>query len=153
MPERLLARIIRTSSHEGNCVPDPFCGSGTTAVVAHKLGRIYTTVELSEAYAEAARARIAESRGLAEIRKAEDWPEHADAELKWLYSENKIPVRHLCANRLLLALFTEKLNGRLQRKRPYTIREVSDRLNSLGSRLSPLDKISSVPREASALEE
>ncbi|MCX5645832.1 MAG: site-specific DNA-methyltransferase [Phycisphaerae bacterium] len=154
MPESLLARIIRTSSNEGDWVLDPFCGSGTTAVVAHKLNRTYTTIDLSETYVEAAKERIAESEGLpVEGNGAPDWPEHADAELKWLYSENKIPVGQLCANRLLLSLFTEKLNGRLQKKQLFTIKEVSDRLNRLGSRLSPLDKTSRGRREASPLEE
>lgn len=38
-PERLLERIIRASSNEGDLVADFFCGSGTTAVVAQRLGR------------------------------------------------------------------------------------------------------------------
>jgi hypothetical protein len=45
------------------------------------------------------------------------------------------------------------LNGRLQKKQPYTIKEVKDRLNALESRLSPLDKTSPVRMEASSLEE
>jgi DNA modification methylase len=154
MPESLLARIIRGSSNEGDWVLDPFCGSGTTAVVAHKLNRTYTTIDLSETYVEAAKERIAESEGLpVEGNGSPDWPEHADAELKWLYGENKIPVRQLCTNRPLLSLFTKKLNGRLQKKQPFTIKEVSDRLNLLGSKLSPLDKTSGVRMEASSLEE
>ena len=154
MPESLLARIIRTSSNEGDWVLDPFCGSGTTAVVAHKLKRTYTSIDISETYMEAAKERIAESEGLpVEGNGSPEWPEHADAELKWLYSENKIPVRQLCANRLLLSLFTKKLNGRLQKKQPFTIKDVSDRLNRLGSRLSPLDKTSGTRMEASSLEE
>ena len=154
MPESLLARIIRVSSNEGDWVLDPFCGSGTTAAVAHKLNRIYTSIDISETYVQAARERIADSEGLpVEGNGSTDWPEHADAELKWLYSENKIPVRHLCANRLLLSLFTKKLNGRLQKKQPYTIKEVSARLNLLGSKLSPLDITSAGRMEASSLEE
>jgi DNA modification methylase len=154
MPESLLARIIRTSSHEGDWVLDPFCGSGTTATVAHKLHRLYTTIDLSETYVQAARERIATWQGLpVEGNGSPTWSEHADAELRWLYSENKIPVRQLCLNRPLLSLFTKKLNGRLQKQQPYTIREVRDRLNALGSRLSPLDKVSGVPREASLFEE
>ena len=43
--------------------------------------------------------------------------------------------------------------ARLQKKQPYTIKEVSDRLNLLGSKLSPLDKTSAVRMEASSLEE
>ncbi len=38
-PEALLERIIRASSHPGDIVLDCFAGSGTTAVVAQKLGR------------------------------------------------------------------------------------------------------------------
>jgi DNA modification methylase len=153
MPESLLARIIRVSSNEGDWVLDPFCGSGTTATVAHKLNRVYTSIDISETYVRTARERIAESEGLPVEGNGSDWPEHADAELKWLYSENKIPLRHLCASRSLLSLFTKKLNGRLQKKQPYTIKDVSDRLNRLGSKLSPLDKTSPVRMEASSLEE
>jgi site-specific DNA-methyltransferase (adenine-specific) len=153
MPESLLARIIRVSSNEGDWVLDPFCGSGTTATVAHKLNRIYTSIDISETYVQAARERIADSEGLPVEGNGSDWPEHADAELKWLYSENKIPAHQLCLNPSLLSLFTKKLNGRLQKKQPYTIKEVKDRLNALESRLSPLDKASSVRREASSLEE
>ncbi len=154
MPESLLARIIRVSSNEGEWVLDPFCGSGTTAVVAHKLRRRYTTIDLSETYAEAARERIAAARGLpVEGNGAPDWPEHADAELRWLYSESKIPLRHLCENRMLLSLFAGKLNGRLQKKTPYTAKQVSERLSALGNTLSPLDKVSASRMEASAVEE
>ena len=39
-------------------VLDPFCGSGTTGQVAHNLGYDFTGIELSEEYAEQARARI-----------------------------------------------------------------------------------------------
>lgn len=47
-PERLLERIIRIGSNPGDLVLDCFGGSGTTAAVAHKLGRRWVTVELSE---------------------------------------------------------------------------------------------------------
>jgi DNA modification methylase len=153
MPESLLARIVRISSNEGDWVLDPFCGSGTTAVVAHKLKRRYTSIDISETYAQAARERIAESEGLPVEGNGSDWPAHADAELRWLYSENKVPVHYLCANRSLLSLFTKKLNARLQKKQPYTIKEVSERLHSLGSKLSPLDKTGGIRMEASSLEE
>ena len=52
MPEQLLARIIKLSSNPGECVVDPFAGSGSTLVVAKKLGREYLGFELSENYAE-----------------------------------------------------------------------------------------------------
>jgi site-specific DNA-methyltransferase (adenine-specific) len=49
-PEKLLAKIILASSKEGNLVFDPFNGSGTTTVVAKKLGRRYLGVEVDETY-------------------------------------------------------------------------------------------------------
>lgn len=155
MPESLLARIIRTSSNEGDWVLDPFCGSGTTATVAFKLNRRYTSVDISETYVEAARQRIKESTGLpVEGENLADWPEHADAELRWLYSENKIARRHLCESRFLLSLFTKKLNQRLQKKQHYTPAEVEERLNLLerSAKLSPFDVAKALEMGASAVE-
>lgn len=43
-PEKLLERIIKSSSNEGDLVLDCFGGSGTTAAVAEKLGRRWVTV-------------------------------------------------------------------------------------------------------------
>jgi len=47
-PERLLERVIHIGSNPGDIVLDCFAGSGTTAAVAHKMGRRWVTVELSE---------------------------------------------------------------------------------------------------------
>jgi site-specific DNA-methyltransferase (adenine-specific) len=49
-PEKLLAKLILASTNEGDMVLDPFAGSGTTAVVAKKLGRHFTTLESDENY-------------------------------------------------------------------------------------------------------
>ena len=46
-PERLLERIIHIATDPGDIVLDCFAGSGTTAAVAHKLGRRFVTVEWS----------------------------------------------------------------------------------------------------------
>jgi site-specific DNA-methyltransferase (adenine-specific) len=58
MPEQLLGRIIRVSSNPGDLVVDPFAGSGTTLVVAKKLGRQWLGFELSESYVARAQARL-----------------------------------------------------------------------------------------------
>jgi adenine-specific DNA-methyltransferase len=47
-PEKLLERVLFLGSNEGDLVLDSFLGSGTTAAVAHKMGRRYIGVELGE---------------------------------------------------------------------------------------------------------
>jgi site-specific DNA-methyltransferase (adenine-specific) len=49
-PEKLIAKLILASSNEGDLVFDPFLGSGTTAVVAKKLGRHYLGIEREKEY-------------------------------------------------------------------------------------------------------
>jgi site-specific DNA-methyltransferase (adenine-specific) len=49
-PEKLLAKLILASSNPGDVVLDPFLGSGTTSVVAKKLGRRYVGIELDEIF-------------------------------------------------------------------------------------------------------
>ncbi len=48
--EKLLAKLILASSNPGDFVLDPFLGSGTTLVVAKKLGRKYLGIEIDEEY-------------------------------------------------------------------------------------------------------
>ncbi len=50
-PEKLTAKLVLASSAPGALVFDPSCGSGTTCVVAKKLGRNYVGVEMDELYA------------------------------------------------------------------------------------------------------
>lgn len=47
-PEKLLKAVIQISTKEGDLVLDSFLGSGTTAAVAHKMGRHYIGVELGD---------------------------------------------------------------------------------------------------------
>lgn len=47
-PERLIERIIQIATNEGDWVLDSFLGSGTTAAVAHKMGRKWIGIELGE---------------------------------------------------------------------------------------------------------
>jgi len=58
-PEKLLAKVILASSNPGDVVFDPFLGSGTTSVVARKLGRHFVGVEIDETYACLAEKRLA----------------------------------------------------------------------------------------------
>jgi site-specific DNA-methyltransferase (adenine-specific) len=72
MPEQLLARIIRGCSNPDDVVLDPFAGSGSTLLVAKKLGRRWIGYELSAEYARHAKARIAEVRPGDPIEGPED---------------------------------------------------------------------------------
>jgi DNA modification methylase len=57
-PESLLERIIRASSNEGDLVLDCFVGSGTTAVVAEKLGRRWIACDLGRFAIHTTRKRL-----------------------------------------------------------------------------------------------
>lgn len=57
-PEKLLAKLILASSNPGDLVFDPFLGSGTTCVVAKKLGRRYLGIEKSSQYCLWAQERL-----------------------------------------------------------------------------------------------
>ena len=58
-PEKLTAKLILASSNPGDVVFDPFLGSGTTSVVAKKLGRRYVGVEQEKLYCCLAQKRLA----------------------------------------------------------------------------------------------
>ena len=47
-PERLIQRILHIASNPGDLVLDSFLGSGTTAAVAHKMGRRWVGIEMGE---------------------------------------------------------------------------------------------------------
>ncbi len=57
-PEALLERIIKASSNEGDLVADFFCGSGTTAAVAEKLGRKWIATDLGKFAIHTTRKRM-----------------------------------------------------------------------------------------------
>ena len=57
-PEKLLERIILASSNEGDIVADFFCGSGTLAAVAEKLGRRWVCCDMSKYAIHITRKRL-----------------------------------------------------------------------------------------------
>jgi len=57
-PEKLIAKLILASCPENGIVFDPFLGSGTTSVVAKKLGRKFCGVEMNAEYACWAEKRL-----------------------------------------------------------------------------------------------
>jgi len=74
-PEGLIAEFIEMSTHEGDLVLDFFLGSGTTAAVAHKMGRRYIGVEQMDYVSSVTVPRLqkvidGEQGG---VSKAQDW--------------------------------------------------------------------------------
>jgi modification methylase len=57
-PEALLARVLLAASRPDDMVLDPFCGTGTTGAVAHRLRRRFIGIERQADYAAAAEDRI-----------------------------------------------------------------------------------------------
>jgi site-specific DNA-methyltransferase (adenine-specific) len=81
-PEKLIAKLILASCPAGGMVFDPFLGSGTTSVVARKLGRRYCGIELSHEYACLAEKRLQEAERNPSIQGYEDgvfWERNARA--------------------------------------------------------------------------
>ena len=61
-PEALIERFILASSRPGDLVVDPFVGSGTTAVVAARLGRRYLCGDADGRFVGLARTRLTDDR-------------------------------------------------------------------------------------------
>jgi site-specific DNA-methyltransferase (adenine-specific)/adenine-specific DNA-methyltransferase len=68
-PEALLERVISASSNEGDLIADFFCGSGTTAAVAEKLGRKWIVTDLGKFAIHTTRKRLIQVQ---RERKAKD---------------------------------------------------------------------------------
>lgn len=62
-PEELIRRMIAASSNEGDLVVDPFAGSGTTAIVAERLGRRWVVGDADPRYVGLARQRVQAGTG------------------------------------------------------------------------------------------
>jgi len=63
-PESILHRILVATTKPGDLILDPFFGSGTTGVMAKKLGRQYIGIDQDQDYIKAAEARLRETSAL-----------------------------------------------------------------------------------------
>jgi len=70
-PEKLIERVIKSTSDVGDLVLDPFCGSGTTAIVAARLGRRFITVDASPVALETATARLERAKVAFDVSRVE----------------------------------------------------------------------------------
>jgi adenine-specific DNA-methyltransferase len=76
-PERLLHRIVHVGSNPGDIVLDPYLGSGTTAAVAHKMGRRWVGVERSrgnvDAFAAPRLTKVVQGEDPGGVTEAAGW--------------------------------------------------------------------------------
>jgi DNA modification methylase len=117
MPEKLLRRIISASSNPGDCVLDPFSGSGTTAAVAYQLGRNYVGIEISEKYVENANRRLAKLKKQRATNLFFDSTELS--EIKQLLSDMERPAKEIAGDKNLLEIFTNQFAVRMNNNRRY----------------------------------
>jgi len=111
-PEGLLERIIAWSTRPGDLVLDCFCGSGTTAAVAEKMGRRWITCDLGRFAIHTARKRLLAIRGVRPfvVQNLGKYERHA-----WLsaeFDEGERAAREDAYRRFILDLFhAEALTG------------------------------------------
>lgn len=75
-PERLIERVLTLASNEGDLVLDSFLGSGTTAAVAHKMGRKWIGIELGDhcyTHCEPRLQKVVDGTDQGGISKAVNW--------------------------------------------------------------------------------
>ncbi len=129
MPKNLLKRIIAASSNPGDCVLDPFSGSGTTAAAAYQLGRRYLGVEISEQYVENAKKR------LAGLKKSCHGNLFLDAielnELKQLSADMGRPLKEIAEDENLLEIFTNQLSVRMNGRKKYSSQQIATAVKDL----------------------
>ena len=135
MPEGLLARIIRTSSKEGETVLDPFAGSGTTLATAAKLGRHFVGIDISPAYVRQCQARVKEALAVREQSLKGDWDNGLDwpvldgETLVQLYRDTQVTIETLEAIEPAMRCFRECLKARTGKD--YSAQEVIANLRQL----------------------
>jgi adenine-specific DNA methylase len=67
LPEKLMERIIRLTTNPGGLVFDPFCGAGTTAIAARKLGRHFVMTECDPKYVRITNEKLAAMKEHADL--------------------------------------------------------------------------------------
>ena len=129
MPESLLKRIIAASSNQGDCVLDPFSGSGTTAAAACQLGRSYVGIEISEEYVENSNKRLAQ---LKQQRSRDLFLNVAELdEIKRLSIDIRRTPKEIVSDKELLKLFANQLEVRMNNRKKYSTKVVATALEGL----------------------
>ena len=129
MPESLLKRIIAVSSNPGDCVLDPFSGSGTTAAAAYQLSRNYVALDISEKYVKNAQQRLTELKKQNPTNLFLNTTELN--ELKRLVSDIRKPAKQISADKNLLELVANQFTVRMSNHKKYTKKEIAMALEGM----------------------
>jgi site-specific DNA-methyltransferase (adenine-specific) len=129
MPESLLKRIIAASSNPGDCVLDPFCGSGTTPAAARRLDRDFVGIEISREYVENTRKRIAQMKKQPAASFLFNTAELT--EIKRLIADMHTSPKEVAADEDILEVFAGQLTVRMNDGRQYRPDEIVTALKDL----------------------
>jgi hypothetical protein len=124
-------RIVAASSKAGDCVLDPFAGSGTTAVAAKKLHRNYVGIEISADYVKKAKQRLEQLDACARIEKEHKLNIVEIGELKRLIPDIGYPPKQVLSNNDLLELFTNQFAIRMNNQKQYVSSEIATALKGI----------------------
>lgn len=146
-PERLMQRIIAIATNPGDIVLDPFLGSGTTAAVAHKMGRRWVGIERSQetvdTFAAPRLTKVIEGQDPGGIRKAAGWsgsggfrvldvaPSMFDA------AEGSVVIADWASNGLLSEVTAAQLGFEFDPDAPFAGRKGRSRLAVIDGLVNP----------------
>ena len=103
-PEKLLERIIKTSSKEGDIILDPFCGCGTTIAVAQKLKRKWIGIDISKSACDVIKKRL-------NILK------DSKSKIKIIGGESEKELRNMEPHEFARLMIVDKLGGTINPKK------------------------------------
>ena len=121
LPEKLMERIIKLVTRPGDVVFDPFCGAGTTAIAAAKLGRKYVMTEVDPHYVRITNEKLAAMR------------EHADMFGEFAVPRKSVPRKRGDVSKKEIERYLQELAAKLSRlpteadvleDRPGLLREI-----------------------------
>ncbi|MBU2610843.1 MAG: hypothetical protein KJ606_07855 [Chloroflexi bacterium] len=69
LPDALMERIIRLSTNEGDVVLDALAGTGTTAIIAKRLGRRYVAIDIDETYVRITQEKLEQVEDLGYVQR------------------------------------------------------------------------------------
>jgi DNA modification methylase len=92
LPEKLMERLVLLTTNRGGLVFDPFCGAGTTAIAASRLGRDYVVIDIDPNYICIARENLAAMKNYADMFGVFTVPRRAVKKLKAAASKKEIEI-------------------------------------------------------------